>query len=140
MARTSTARHFQVSVTVNGRSLGTFDQMSGGATTAEATKHSSSSFLGRRAALGNPPETEDVTLRRFFDYERDHAEAKSLRPLVGLAEVTVSRQPKDINGSPYGRPEIYTGVLSGIVYPEFNVDSSDLSLLELTVTVDGDVG
>lgn len=140
MARTSTARHFLTTVTVNRESLGKFDMMSGGATTAESVRHSSSSFKGRRAALGSPPEVADVTVGRFFDYERDHALARRLRPLVGLAEVTVARQPLDVNGSPFGSPEVFTGILNGVTYPDFNADSSDLSMLELAITPDGEVG
>lgn len=140
MARTSTARHFITTVTVAGRNLGRFDAKSGGGTTAESVKHTSSSFKGRRAALGAPSEVEDVTVSRFFDHTRDHNLARDLRRRVGIAEVTINQQPLDSNGAPFGRPEVYTGILVGVMYPEFNVDSSDLSMLELTVSVDGEVG
>lgn len=139
MARTSTARHFLTTVTVAGKSYGKFDGFSGGGTSAESVKHASSSFKGRRAALGSPSEVEDATVWRFFDYERDFALLRAFRPLVGLAEVTISRQPLDANGSPFGSPEVYTGVLSGVNPPEHDTDSNDLSKIELTVTVDGEV-
>lgn len=138
--RTSTAKHFQATVTVNGKSYGKFDLFEGGDNTSESTKHASSSFVGRRAALGSPAELSDVTVGRFFQYDRDHDVARELDPLVGLGEMAVSKQPLDANGSPFGRPRVYTGVLQGVMYPEFNVDSNDLSMLRLMMTCDGTVG
>lgn len=140
MARTSTARHFITTVSVNGLALGMCDGSDAISVSAESTKHSSSSFKGRRAALGSPPETEDIAVWWFYDYERDHARGQFLRPLVGIGEVTISKQPKDKNGSPFGRPNIITGVLNGVEDPEHDEDSNDLSKFRLVVSVDGDVG
>ena len=141
MARTSTARHFITTVTVNGEALGKCDGSSEIRVTAESVKHSSSSFKGRRAALGSPSETEDMSVWWFFDHERDFARGQRFTPLVGLAEVTIAKQPKDRNGSPYGRPSIITGVLSGVTpVPEHDEDSNDLSKFMLTVSPDGETG
>lgn len=137
--RASTARHFLTTVSVNGRSLGQFDRMSGGNTVGESVKHTVKGV--RRVALGGGPiDNEDVTVGRAFVHTRDHALARELRPLVNTASVVISRQPLDAENKPYGRPETHTGVLTGVTYPDYDADSSELSELALMVAVDGEVG
>lgn len=136
--RASTSRLFVTTATVNGVSVGEWDSMTGGATTAESTKHTVRGV--RRVALGGPRDTEDVTLARPFVRGRDHDLARQLRTLAGLAEVTISRQPLDPDGRPFGRPELYTGVLRSVTYPDYSAEGNDVAMLELTVTVDGEVG
>jgi hypothetical protein len=138
MTRATTARHFLTTVAVNGRSLGQFDGMSGGNTSAESPKHTVNGTT--RVALGGPRDTEDVTVSRAFYYDRDHALARELRNLCGLAEVSISRQPLDRDGRPFDRPEVFSGVLQSVGYPEYDSESTDVSRLELVVTVDGEVG
>lgn len=137
--RASTARHFLTTVSVNGRSLGQFDRMTGGNTVGESVKHTVNGV--RRVALGGGPrDTEDVTVSRAFVHTRDHRLARELRPLVNKGVVVISRQPLDADGKPYDRPETYTGLLTSVGYPEFDADSTDLSMLELGVAIDGEVG
>lgn len=137
--RASTASHFLTTVAVNGKSLGQFGTFGGGNTTGEVTKHTVNGV--RRVALGGGPrDTDDVTVSRAFVHTRDHALARELRPLVNKASVVISRQPLDADGRPYDRPEVYTGVLTGVMYPEFDEDSNDVATFELTVTVDGEPG
>lgn len=136
--RASTARHFAVAVEVNGTSLGAFETFGGGDTTAESPKRTVAGV--RRVALGGVRDTDDVTVSRQFVYDRDHDLARQLRALVGVAEVTVTRQPLDRDGKVYGKADLFRGVLSGLTYPEVDEDSSDVAMLELMVTVDGEVG
>jgi hypothetical protein len=135
--RATTSRHYVTTVSVNGVSLGEFEAMSGGSVAAESPKHTVGG--SRRVAMGGPRETDDVTVSRSFYYDRDHDLARQLLALAGEAEVVINRAPLDRDGRPFGRPLVYTGVLSTVTYPEQDAESSDLSRLELTVTVDGDV-
>lgn len=136
--RASTASHFLVTVTVNGVQIGEFDAMSGGDPTNETSKHVTGGR--RRVALPGIPDVADVVVRRAFYHQRDHSIARQLRALIDRAEVTISRQPLDGDRRPFGRPDLFSGVLAGVTYPETDQESTDVSMLELTVTVDGQVG
>lgn len=139
-SRASSARHFLTFVTVNGTSIGEFDAMAGGGTTSESSKHTPGSSPSRRVAMGGPQDVEDVTVRRSFVRDRDHELARQLRRVSGLAEVIITRQPLGADRLPFGRPEVFTGVLQTVNYPEHDSESTDTSMLELVVTVDGEVG
>lgn len=138
--RASSQRHFDIYVSVNGRDLGPFDTKSGGEPTSEASKFASGTSPDKRATLGGPADVSDVTVMREYHYTRDLEETRLLRPLVGKASVTVSVQPLDADLRPYGRPDIFTGVLSGVTPVEVDKDSGDRAMWGLTMQVDGAAG
>lgn len=135
--RASTASHFYVTATVDGERLGAFDTFTGGNVSAEVSKRRAGGARTRRATLGGPRDVDDVTIAREFVHTRDHALAASLEQKVGAtSSATITRQPLDANGSPFGRVKTYTGVLSNVAYPDADSDSADTAMLELTFVVE----
>lgn len=138
--RASSNSHFQVLVSINGVSLGAFDTRTGGGTSAEVAKHTPASAPSKRVALGGPRDTEDLTVSRGFVASRDFDLIRTYTPLVGLAEVVVTQAPRDKDGRPLtDRTQTWTGVLSSIGQPEYDSNSSDVAMFEITMICDGDV-
>ncbi|MEO6205218.1 MAG: hypothetical protein ABIO67_07550 [Mycobacteriales bacterium] len=137
-SRASTNRHFRVRATINGTDIGRFDTRTGGTTTAENAKHTPGSAPSSQVALGGPRVTEDVTISRAFVASRDHDLIRLYRPQAGLAEMTVTQVPLDKDGREFGRPEVWTGVLMTIGPPDYDSNSSDVSMFEIVLTADGD--
>lgn len=123
---------YLVSVTVNGSPTGVWDSMSGGEVTAD---------VGKRYAGGSQtPEVKrarkvvgDLTISRGFNKTRDDDLLTTLLNVAGRADVTVTRQPLDVDGVPFGKPRIYNGRLSGVNLGDVAADSDDDSTLEITV-------
>lgn len=137
--RASTARHFQVLVSLDGISLGAFDTRSGGGTSAENAKHTPGSAPAMRVALGGPRDTEDVTVSRAFVATRDHALIKAWQGKAGLAEMVVTQSPLDKDGRVLtGSTQTWTGVLQSIGMPEYDSGSGDVATFEVVMTCDGD--
>lgn len=134
--RASTAGHFTVSLTVDGKSFGVWDTATGGNVSAEVNKRRNGTSRGRRATLPGPRDYEDVSIAREFVYDRDHKAAAMLEALAGTGRAVVVRQPLDANRAPFGRPKTYTGVLQAVAYPDSDSDSSDTAMLECTIVVE----
>jgi hypothetical protein len=120
-----------VSVTVGGRNLGTFDGSTGGKLVGQSTKWRDGG-MGPQSSHGGPPEREDMTCTRRYDFDRDHPIIGFLESMVGKADqASISRQPLDPEGIPYGRPRTYSGTLNGVDSPE--TDSNDAAIGVLTL-------
>jgi hypothetical protein len=129
----ATQQQSLISVTVDGAPLGIFDTLSGGATTADATKRRAGG--GQLKSYAALPDTDDLTVSRDYDRERDHEKLRELRRRVGRAPVSVSEQPLDDDGAPWGKPTTYTGRLTGVNPGDADSNSGDVRMLELTIQV-----
>lgn len=130
----STQQQALVTVTVDGRPLGVFDTLSGGDVTSDVTKRRPGGSTVQRS-YGSLPEYDDVTVSRVLERERDHELVRTLRGRIGRARATVSEQPLDDDGLPWGKPVTYSGRLAGIVAGEVDSDSADVRMFELTFSV-----
>lgn len=130
----STQQNSLVTVVVDGQPLGVFDTLSGGDVTAEPTKRRSGG-MGPLKAYGALPDYDDVTVSRVYERERDHELLRRLRTRVGKANASVSEQPLDEDGAPWGRPTTYTGRLIGLTPGEADSESSDPRMFELTFQI-----
>lgn len=131
----STAQMNQITVMVDGEPLGVFASRSGGETTAEVPK-SRPGGMQPEETYPSLPTTGDVTVTRTNKRERptgsDHDLARRLRSRVGLAPMSVSEQPLDANGIPWGKPTVWTGTLSGVNGGDADANSNEVRPLELT--------
>lgn len=132
----STSQQSLITVTVDGRSLGAFDTFSGGEPSADVSKHRPGG-MGQERAYGGLPTFGDVTVGRVLERERDIELYRSLLPRYGRAVVTISKQPLDENGAPWGRPFTYTGKLSGATDPDSDSNDSAPSVWQMTATITG---
>lgn len=130
----STSQQSLVTVTLDGATIGTFDTMSGGDITAEPTKRRSGG-MGPLKSYGALPDYDDVTVSRVAERERDHELQRRLRTRVGKANASISDQPLDDDGAPWGRPTVYTGRLIGMTPGEVDSESSDPRMFELTFQI-----
>lgn len=126
-----------ITVKVGGRSLGTFDKMTGGNVTVESSKRRPGG-MGPMKSYGGVPTTEDVVVTRAYEAEQ-HNLAHWLASVSGNAPAEVVKQPLDRNKAPFGRPIIYRGTLGDVTFPEPDSESSDVGELALTVEVEGDL-
>lgn len=134
----STAQQNLITVSVDGEQIGVFASRTGGETTAEVPK-SRPGGMAPEEAYPALPTTGDVTLTRVNKRDRptgsDHDLARRLRPRAGLAAIVISEQPLDANALPWGRPTVWTGVLTGVNGGDADANSNEVRNLELTATV-----
>lgn len=129
----STQQQSLITVTVDNEPLGVFDTLSGGDTTAEPTKRRAGG--GAMKSYAAFADNDDITVSRVYERERDHEKLRQLRRRVGKATASISEQPLDDDGAPWGRPTVYTGRLTGLAPGEADSDSADVRLFELTFQV-----
>jgi hypothetical protein len=121
-----------VTVTVDGRPLGTFDTRSGGAPTGAVTKHRSGG-MGPIKQHKGLPDYEDVTVTRYYDRVRDHDLFRWLVTRASKGEMVVSDYVLDENGQRFGRPVTFLGVLMSVPPPDSDANSTDVKMLTLTM-------
>lgn len=139
MAITSREDQYAVTVTVGGVSLGTFDMLSGGEIDSEETKFRPGG-MGSEVALGGPVTVSNVTVSRIYSLDADHSvNLSTLKAGVGKADVTISKQPLDVDGNAYGNPVVYRGKLKNVKLPDHDSQSNDPGMLELEVSTDATV-
>lgn len=119
-------------------SLGRFDKRSGGTVSASDTKHRPGGSADE-LSFGGPRTTENVTVQRNYDADRDDAIVKRLRGLVGQATVVVSQQPLDGTLTAKGEPTVWRGTLIKVTAPDADSTASGTSMFELEVSVSGSV-
>lgn len=132
---------FAVTITIDGEPLGIFDKFDGGETSAEETKYKPGGMQPQKS-LGGSSTTDNITVSRLVDNvdREDSALVKRLRPRVGKAECVASQQPLDIDGNPFGKPDVFTGKLQRVAGPGHDSEGSGPSLFELEISTEGTVG
>lgn len=131
---------FLVTVQVDGvGDLGVFDTMTGGEVDSDEQKYRPGG-MAPPVSLGGAVTMGNVVLERNFDLERDGPIMHALMAAAGVAGITASKQPLDLNKVPYGRPLVYTGKLKQAAPPDHDSTSSDPALLHLEFVPSGTVG
>lgn len=128
----STQSDSLVTVTVDGQPLGIFDTRTGGEVDSEPGKR----HVGGQSAPNvykSRPTTGDVTVSRGYERERDHELARRLELRAGRAEMSVSEQPLDDEGNPWGKPKTWTGKLKSVNTGDYDADSDEPRMLELVM-------
>lgn len=130
---------YNVTVSVNGNSYGTWDKMSGGDIDSEETKYNPGA-MGASISLGGRKTVSNVTVQRLYDLQRDHALMPGLIAMVGKANMVVSKQPLDADGNAFGAPIVYTGKLKMVQLPEHDSESNTAAMVSLEMSSAGTVG
>lgn len=129
---------YSIHVIVDQEDTGVWDKMSGGMVDSEETKYKPGGMAPSKT-LGGTRDTETLTVSRLYELERDHnGLVQRLLAGAGRLRVVVNKQPLDPNGSPFGNPLTYAGVLKSCSPPEVDSESSDAALLAIEVTVEGE--
>lgn len=127
-----------VTMTLDGVDLGVWDKLEGGGIDSEETKYRPGA-MGAHVSLGGATEVGNVTLSRLYQLARDHNIVHWLMSRAGKGQVTVARQPLDVDANAYGRPIVYTGTLKAVTPPAVDSESSDAALIEVEITPAGTV-
>lgn len=125
-------------VTIDGNPLGVWDTLSGGDVEAEETKYRPGG-MQPQVSLGGTTSVNNVTLSRLLDKEDWPFMHNLMASRVGKANVTVSRQPLDINGNPMGRPLVYRGTLQNVNPGDTDSNSSDAQTWTIVVSTEGNI-
>lgn len=131
--------HWRVDVEVDGRDLGLFDTMEFPTVGSDVTKWRPGGQR-KQIAVGGLPNTEDTTITRGWDRDRDSVLIPWLNQRVGRGRVKITAQPLDRNFDPKGDASIYTGVLESVSPSNYDHDSSEVSTLDLGVVLNDEVG
>jgi len=135
----STSRQYQVTVTIDGVDYGVWDTFSGGEVASEEVKYRPGG-MAAQVSLGGSTTVENITVSRLYVLERDHVIVHQLMSRVGRADVTINKQPLDVNGAAFARPPVENGKLQRVMPPEHDSDSDDPAMIELEIGTNGSVG
>jgi hypothetical protein len=130
----SSQQNSLITVAVNGTPLGVWDRRSGGTTTADLGKYRPGGMAREKVRKGLPT-TDELTVAREFEFDRDIELLRWLRTVVGSAQVTVNSQPLDDSAVPFGKPTTWTGTLNSATGGDEDSNSNDGRDFELGVTV-----
>ena len=107
---------YNVTLTVAGVNLGTFDKMTGGDFDSEETRYKPGA-MAPQLSLGGSKTITNIVLDRLYELERDHPLMQWLESETGRADCVVTKQPLDINEHPFGSPLVYQGKLKKVTPP-----------------------
>jgi hypothetical protein len=121
---------FAVGVRIDGKDLGIWDQLTGGAIDSDELTYKPGA-MGAVVSLGGSVTVANVIVVRMFDLDRDMAIIHWLIGRVGKGKVTISKKSLDTNGAVYGKPLTYTAILKTVTPPEHDSMASDPALLSM---------
>lgn len=125
-------------VTIDGVPWGVWDTLDGGDVEADEVKHRPGG-MQKQVSLGGPEHVNNITLTRLLD-QPDWAKMKALMAnRVGKARATVSRQPLDPDGNPFGEPLGYAGVLNQVIPGATDGDASAVQMWTILISTDGGI-
>lgn len=126
-------------VVIDGQKIGVFDKVTGPEVDSTETKYKPGG-MADEIVLGGSRTISNVVVTRLFDIRRDNDLAKDLARKAGKATMTVSRQPLDPDGNPYGRPLVTSGTLKRVKFPDLDSEGTGAALLELEMSTSGTLG
>jgi hypothetical protein len=122
---TLTERNHLITLTADGDPVkDAWQKFEGGNKTTESSKIHPGG-MADAVALPGLPDTEDITLTREYDPVRDQAIRRRLDRLAndGAAGV-VAVQDLDYKKNAIGTPDIFSGVIKGVGYPQRDSEST----------------
>lgn len=111
-----------------------FEKWAGGDIESDETKYRSAASR-KETARGGMSSRQNVTLSRECD-AATWALKDALSDCAGVEPCTAVRQMLDNRGSPVGAPMTVTGIVKAIKWPDFDLSSSAVGLLEIEVSAD----
>jgi hypothetical protein len=115
---------------------GIWDKWDGGGVDSDSSNY----YPGGMAppvALGGRTTTDNVTISRLYRLERDHQHIQEWVNAAGKSAAILTRQPLDINGNVFGKPQVYNAVLKKVTPPPLDSTQSGAAIVELEFVVTG---
>jgi hypothetical protein len=142
MATASAGTHFYgseqqwlVTLNVGGYDYGVFDTFTGGDVTAPAVKHRPGG-MGPEVTYNSLPMYSDVTVGRVYSTQRDHPLIAQLHNQAGNQLASITLQPLDDIGNPWGSPRVYQGRLIAIKDGKTDSNSNSPRVFEVDIAVE----
>lgn len=129
---------YDISVSLDGVNLGTFDKMSGGAIDSEEVKYKPGA-MAPQISLGGSVTVDNVTVERLYRLDRDLPLIPNLKARVGKGQCVVTRQSLDVDGIPFGKPQTWNGKLKKLTWPDPDSESNAAAMLQLEISSAGTV-
>lgn len=130
---------YMITVKVDGEDFGVWDKLAGGSIDSEELKYKPGG-MQPHVSLGGSRTVENITVSKLYDLTAVHSKIKTLLNKAGKGQVTITKQPLDVNGTPFGLPLVYTGTLKQVTPPDADSESNDAALVEIEVSSSGTIG
>lgn len=124
-----------VSLTVDGEDYGVFDSFTGGDVVAPTVKHRPGG-MGPEVTYNSLPAFSDVVVGRVYQTNRDHALINKLHAKAGRKAASVTLQPLDNDGHPWGVARVYQGRLISIKDGKTDSNSNAPRMFEVDIAVE----
>jgi len=127
-------------VTIDGKSFGVWDTLAGGDIESSETKYRPGG-MQPEVSLGGNVSVNNLTLGKLLtqgDYT-DQLRALMTTGRVGKAPASVSRQPLDADGNPFGTPLTYTGKLMHVLPGDTDSNGSAASQWQVVISTNGSI-
>lgn len=132
--------NYNVTLTVNGRQMGTYDKMEGGELDSDEVKYRSGN-MGSQRSLGGPRMVGNITLTDLFEHtQADRERLRFLLANAGHGAATVVKQPLDADGNANVDPLVYTGTLKTVTPGPVDSNSNEADTYDLVISAEGDIG
>lgn len=122
-------------LSINGNDYGVFDKFAGGDVSAPVNKHRPGG-MGPEITYLSLPTYSDVTLTKVYETQNDHDRIAILHSLVGNGLASVTLQPLDDGGNPWGNPRVYQGRLVGVKDGGTDSMSNAARMFEVDIAVE----
>lgn len=127
------------SVTVQVQDIGdtgVWDKCDGGEVDSSEKKYKPGA-MAKELSLGGMQSVGNLQISRYYDLDRDGAIKKKLMAGAGNKECIVTKQPLDVNGVPYGAPDVYAGMLKMCKPPTSDSEGQNEARIEIEVSSAG---
>jgi hypothetical protein len=126
-------------LTIDGKSYGVWDTMTGGDVEATETKYKPGG-MQPETSLGGSTSVSNITLGKLLKAERDWDLIRGLMAArVGKAECLVARQPLDVDANPVGKPITYSGILNQVNPGDTDASSTSAQTWTIVVSTRGTI-
>lgn len=122
-------------LSINSVDYGVFDKFAGGDVSAPVNKHRPGG-MGPEITYLSLPTYSDVVLTKVYETQSDHDRIATLHSLVGNGLATVTLQPLDDSGNPWGTPRTYQGRLVAVKDGGTDSMSNAARMFEVDIAVE----
>jgi hypothetical protein len=130
-----TEQNYLITVVVNGQSLGVFDSYSGGDATAGTVQHRPGG-MGPQQSYASLAKYSGLTISRVLEPSRDWELVRSLTQIAGTCDASMTEQPLDADGNPWGNPKVFTGAFRSVKPGKVDSTSDSIRMFEIDMDVD----
>lgn len=123
---------------LEGKDLGIFDKKEGGEIDSDENKYPLGGMQGE-ISLGGRRTYGELTISRYYDFDRDHPNFGFLHKNVGVGLASIGVTPLDLHGNPQtpSADVTYQCTLRTFTMPDIDNESQDAAIMELVFTVYG---